>query len=228
MSRRAGERRVEFNGTVNQLLHRLPDIATLRDRCRAMAMIDAVLSPDWESRYYSFNSAWGESEELASMRNGSGDDWFIVFSAAGVYGRGFDHESPNAPHVLDAVPAAFGAFVTEPAFADHDGSPLATVCFWRGHDDTEWSVSTADHGGRALFELVIEGTPEAYRDWAQDYYETEVSLSAVHHVFALRPLTPEVVGELNPDVAFGDLAGDLVEIGYPDESACATPSSGPA
>ncbi|MFJ9743779.1 hypothetical protein ACIRS4_37680, partial [Streptomyces sp. NPDC101166] len=100
------------------MMRRLPEIQVLRDRCRAMAMLDAILSPEWESRYYSFDSTWGEGEEVASMRNGSGDDWFIVFSGAGVYGRGFDHEAPNAPDVLQAVPSVFEIYVTEPAFAD--------------------------------------------------------------------------------------------------------------
>ncbi|MGW4895655.1 hypothetical protein ACWEQL_25835 [Kitasatospora sp. NPDC004240] len=48
------------------LPHRLPDIATLRDRCRALAVLDAVLSPDWEGRYHTFDSRWGEGEEMAS------------------------------------------------------------------------------------------------------------------------------------------------------------------
>ncbi|MEC3918876.1 hypothetical protein [Nocardia sp. CDC160] len=180
-----------------------------------MAMLDAVLSPDWEARYYSFNCRWGEGEEMASMRNGSGDDWFIVFSTAGVYGRGFNHETPNAPQLLDAVPAVFDTYVTEPAFAAHDGSPLATVCFWRESRDPNWSVSTVDLGAHSLFDLLIDGTPEAYREWAQEYYEIETTLAAVHHVYALLPLTPTVVAELNPDVDLIALDPDIAEIGYP-------------
>lgn len=180
-----------------------------------MAILDAVLSPEWEYRYYSFDSRWGDGAEMASMRNGSGDNWFIVFSGAGVYGRGFDHEAPNAPQVLDAVPPVFGPYVTEPAFAAHDGSPLATVCFWREPRDTAWGVSAADRGGRGLFELLVEGTPEAYRDWAENYYETEVSLSAVQHVYALQPLTPTVLAELDPDIEFADLEQDIIQIDYP-------------
>ncbi|MFE4802065.1 hypothetical protein ACFRFL_45945 [Streptomyces sp. NPDC056708] len=36
-----------------------------------------------------------DGEEMASMRNGSGDEYSIVFSAAGAYVRGFDHETPT-------------------------------------------------------------------------------------------------------------------------------------
>lgn len=35
------------------------------------------------------------------MSNGSGDEFDIVFSPAGAYIRGFDHESPMSPYVDD-------------------------------------------------------------------------------------------------------------------------------
>ena len=38
-------------------LSRLPSIASFRRLTRALAMLDAVLSPDWEARYYSFKLA---------------------------------------------------------------------------------------------------------------------------------------------------------------------------
>ncbi|WP_460718657.1 hypothetical protein [Nocardia heshunensis] len=202
---------------MDELLRRLPDIETLRQRCRGMAMLEAVLSPEWDSRYYSFNTRWGVGEEMASMRDGSGNDWFIVFSGLGVYGRGFDHEVPNAPQVLDAVPGVFATQVREPAFADHDGSPLATVCFWREPLDSVWGVSAAESGGNGLFDLLVEGTPESYLEWARDYYETEVSLPAVQHMYAQRPLTPEVAAVLNPEIDLDALQQDLAEIGYPHQ-----------
>lgn len=206
-----------LDGGMNELLRGLPDIGTLRRRCRAMAMLEAVLSPEWDARYYSFDSRWGEGEEMASMRNGSGDNWFIVFSGLGVYGRGFDHETPNAAQVLDAVPAVFASHVREPAFADHDGSPMATVCFWREPLDSAWGVSAARSGGDGLFDLLVEGTPESYREWAQQYYDIEVSLPAVQHVYAQQPLTPEVATVLNPEIDLGELQRDLAEIGYPHQ-----------
>ncbi|GAA2145486.1 hypothetical protein GCM10009760_34180 [Kitasatospora kazusensis] len=41
-----------------------------------MAMLETVLNPTGE-RYYSFGSSWSETEEIASMRNGSGDEFDI-------------------------------------------------------------------------------------------------------------------------------------------------------
>ena len=52
----------------------LPSIQEVRRIAQSLAMLDAILSPEWDDRYHSFNSAWGLNEEMASMRNGSGDD----------------------------------------------------------------------------------------------------------------------------------------------------------
>ena len=80
-----------------------PMSLALRNLCRSMAMVEAVLNPVGE-RFHSFNSTWSATEELASMRNGSGDEFDIVFPPAGAYVRGFDHESPFSPYHHDDVP----------------------------------------------------------------------------------------------------------------------------
>lgn len=42
--------------TVYDVARRLPAVADLRDLCRSLAMLDAIVSPDWERRYHSFNA----------------------------------------------------------------------------------------------------------------------------------------------------------------------------
>jgi hypothetical protein len=39
--------------TAQDVVRRLPDIPVVRDRSRSLAMLDAILSPVWEYRYYS-------------------------------------------------------------------------------------------------------------------------------------------------------------------------------
>src|SRR5262249_20272971 len=53
----------------------LPAIDDLRNLCQVIATLDAILSPEWEWRYYSFNSKWSAGAMCASMRNGSGDEF---------------------------------------------------------------------------------------------------------------------------------------------------------
>src|SRR5688572_16886189 len=64
-------------------LSAVPDIPTLRKLLQSLAVLDAMNEPEWEFRYYSFNSKWDAGEMLGSMRNGSGDAFFIHFCAAG-------------------------------------------------------------------------------------------------------------------------------------------------
>ncbi|MES9511354.1 hypothetical protein ABWJ92_33980 [Streptomyces sp. NPDC000609] len=218
--------------TVYDVARRLPAIADLRALCRSLAMLDAILSPDWESRYYSFSAGWADGEEMASMRNGSGDEYSTVFSAAGAYVRGFDHESPMSPFendgepwpgVIDEVPKLFRAFVEEPTFTDEEGVPVVTACMWRGPTDERWCHGTIDFPERAvdpdgaanLFGLLIDRSPEAFQRFAEDYYEVSIDLGAVCHVHALRPLNQELVSLLNPEISLTDLARDISEIGYP-------------
>ncbi|MFF1869963.1 hypothetical protein [Streptomyces sp. CB03911] len=220
--------------TAYDVARRLPSVPELRDHCRALATLDAVLSPDWESWYHSFDSTWGEGEEMASMRNGQGDEYSVVLTAGGAYIRGFAHESAMSPYrpgrdgapwpgVLDEVPPVFRPQVEEPAFSDEDDVPVVTVCLWRENTDDHWRhgtirfpAGTSDpDGAEGLFELLVDRSPEAYRRWAEDYYEVPVDLAAVRHVYALRPLTAEVVAALNDELDLADLAGDLAEIGYP-------------
>ncbi|MEU5667975.1 hypothetical protein [Streptomyces longwoodensis] len=218
--------------TVHDVARRLPPIAELRDLCRSLAVLDAILSPDPEGRYHSFCAGWADGEELASMRNGSGDEYSIVFSAAGAYVRGFAHEAPMSPYgndgepwpgVLDDVPEVFEPFVEEPAFTDHDDVPVVTACLWREATDDRWRHGVIDFpagrsdpdGAMGLFGLLVDRSPEAYQRFAEDYYEVPVDLQTVRDVYALRPLSQELVSSLNAQVALADLAEDLAETGYP-------------
>jgi|SRR5215207_4164099 len=218
--------------TAQDVARRLPDIPVVRDRSRSLAMLDAILSPEWEYRYYSFNAAWGPAQELASMRNGSGDDYAIVFSPAGAWIRVFAHESPMRPWalephrpwpgVLDSVPPVFQACVQEPAFI-LDGVAMVSACLWRQTTDDRWQTGAIDFpagredpdGSEGLLELLVDDSPEAYRRFAEEYYELESDLVAVGEVYALRPLTQPLVSVLNDQLSLADLARDIAEIGYP-------------
>ncbi|VEH26122.1 Uncharacterised protein [Cellulomonas fimi] len=187
------------------------------------------MSPEWDGRYFSFDSHWAPDEDMASMRNGSGDEWSIVFASAGVFVRGFDHESDMSPYVnngrlwpglVESVPAVFADHVTEPAFSD-GATLLATVCLWRQTEDDGWHAGDIafpsgddPDGANWLFAMLVDYSPEAYERFVEDYYESQVDSSAVRAVFALEPLTQELVQRLNPETDMAALADDLDQIGY--------------
>jgi hypothetical protein len=216
---------------VTNLVARLPEIETVRRWSQSLAMLDAILSPDWSYRYFSFNQRWSVDEQMASMRNGLGDEYSIVFSADGAYARGFDHESEmnpfgqNPPKVwpglIDDVPSEFERFVTEPSFSDGD-VPTLTVCFWQRTSDTRWRhgavrfpIEDGDPDGADWLFEELDGEPETYRSYAVDYFEKAVELPAISHVYQHRPLTDEIVAALNPDLSLSDLVAEFEEIGYP-------------
>ncbi len=60
-----------------------PPPATLKRTTQSFATLDLIVSPEWEDRYYSFDSNWSPSEQMASMRDGCGDEWFLLFGSSG-------------------------------------------------------------------------------------------------------------------------------------------------
>jgi hypothetical protein len=215
--------------SVYEVIRQLPDIVTVRRVGRALAVLDLVLCEEPASRYHAFDARWSETEEAALMDDGSGDAYSIVFSPAGVYARGFAHESSMSPYanefghtwpgMFDGLPEVFHEAMDEPAFADQDGRRLVTVCFWRRTEDEEWSCGPVekndDDGAEALFELLVDPRPEAYLTFAEEYYERALDLEAVRHVYALMPLTEYVVTSLNRERQLADLKDEIAEIGYP-------------
>jgi len=205
----------------------LPDIATVRRVSQSIAMLEAILSPEWEQRYYSFNAGWAAHEQMASMRNGAGDEYFIWFAATGAAMKGFDHEAPMTPYrvdppklwpgIYDSIPRGFDAFLREPAFSMDD----ATFCIWRTPQDSAWHCGVTefpdeeDPDGSEWMFAILDGLPTTYHSFAQEYYEIEVALDAVAQIYAHATLTDALVAALNPELCAADVAADAREIGYP-------------
>ncbi|MEU5539530.1 hypothetical protein [Streptomyces sp. NPDC020362] len=60
--------------------------------------------------------------------------------------------------------------------------------------------SSNPDGATGLFDLLVDRSPEALRRVAEDYYEVPVDVEAVRDVYALRPLSQELVSSLNAEV----------------------------
>ena len=185
-------------------------------------MLDAVIERDWEARYYSFNAYWSIDEQIASMRNGEGDEWFCVFSKQGALLKGLYHESEMAkswPGVLDSVPDVFKSAFSEPAFSIE----YTSFFIWRTYDDDQWHTGRIsyplgdDPDGSAWMLAILDGHPATYQRWAEDYYQRPVDLAIVEHVYAHKPLTNQIVRSLNPETNLAELAEDIAKIGYPEK-----------
>ena len=67
----------------------LPKIEKIIKICQGLALLDAIFIADWECRFFSFNSNWDDTknEMMASMRDSSGSEYFILFSKEGAVGK---------------------------------------------------------------------------------------------------------------------------------------------
>jgi len=194
----------------------LPSIQTLRAITQSLAMLDAIVCPEWQYRYFSFNTNWAPGMEMASMRDGCGDDWFLLFDSVGAALKGFAHElavdQSFGANIRAQVPGEFSAFLDEPAFSMQN----ATFCFWRKADDASWTKvqgSLLEDGSGDLLSLLVAG-PSAYAAWAEGYFEIPIDHQAVSAVFDHAPLTDEIILMLNPDAELDFTYGEAAEIGY--------------
>jgi hypothetical protein len=202
----------------------MPKIDGLRRLTKSLAMLDAIICPEWALRFYSYNAKWGAGEEMASMRDGCGDEWFILFDRAGVALKGFAHEArlagddSLAKRIPEVVPSAFASFLNEPAFSLQE----ATFCLWCSVNDPAWNVVTppggrvspSEDGSDELLRL-LDGLPETYQRWAEAYYEQTVPLEAVKAIYAHQTLETNLIDALNPARSLSDITADADEIGYP-------------
>lgn len=223
--------------TAAQLADRLPAIGVVRRWSQSLAVLDAIMSAEREYRYFSFDAQFGPDQALASMRNGSGDEYSIIFTSDGAFVRGFDHESPLSPFIqtpralwpglLTGLPASLVAAAEEPAFT-MEGVPVMTVALWRLAGDEQWHHGQiaypqaweneyADPDGSGWLFAQLDGRAESYLSYASEYFERRLLAEAVTAIIEHRPLTTALVRALNPERSHHDLIDELNRVGYPAE-----------
>ena len=184
-----------------------------------MAVLDAMIAPSWEYRYYSFDAHWSPGQMMGSMRNGSGDDFFAVFDSHSAFLKGFVHEAaaatiPSSNFYRD-LPHELREISREPAFSPDS----VTFCIWCPVNQSTWSSSAAvlpdgiDDGSAGLLSM-LDGKPETYWAWAREYYDRDIPMHAVESVYQGRPLTEELVAALNSQQSLGSLHSQVIRIGY--------------
>ena len=192
----------------------------LRRLCQSLAALDALNSPEPEYRYYTFNPAWDESEELFEMADGEGDQLLVLFRAAGCCLNGFLHEydQPDKAQVTRGLPDAFDEFM----FGEPVSSIGTTFCQW--HTPAHgWQAGLVEEEEDESDELlyIFDNQPATYAEWATEYYldETDrapITTTAVAAVYRHEPLTKMLALAINNELTdWPQLAADLTAIGYP-------------
>ncbi|MFF7994721.1 hypothetical protein ACFZDG_33730 [Kitasatospora xanthocidica] len=216
--------------TVHELVAALPAPTDLRARCRALALLDSIVSVPYTADH-TFVVDWRPGVDLAFMDNGCGDRYAVVFDPAGVLLYGFDHESdatpwreePRAhwPGLLDGLPASLAHYARAEEFL-LEGFFDATVCAWYETGSTAWRcgpVEFADDEGDGadwLFDLLTPADGvRAFADYAEESYERSVDEEAVAAVLTGATLDRRTVAALSADVDFDTVATKARALGHP-------------
>ena len=184
-------------------------IETVKRKLRHLALLDAIIEQEWEYRYYSFNSSWSESEEMASLRDGSGGEWFFLFEGNNL---AFKCTSPVDGLVQDfeglklKVPEHFHSFLNEPAFNMSQGS-----CIWYVQEKiwVRLGISIKDLPDP---EAVLKMTTSDYCNFVESYFDRKIDESLIESVLEGK-YTTEIAKQINPEIDIELLANDLAEIG---------------
>ena len=183
----------------------------LIQKLQAIAVAEAILSPDWEYRYFSFDSKWSETEQMASMRDGSGTSWWIVFKDDLC---AYKFISPNDGLIQDysklkkSLPSTYDWFINEPAFCIDEAT---SIWFWL---DNAWQK----HGigipnNYCALNRVKSWSPSDYARWASEYYETNITTDSIANIFDGQ-INDSIIKLLNPEMSPELLRHDLIAIGY--------------
>jgi len=194
----------------------LPTPTQLRKISQSLAMLDAIIMPEWEYRYFSFDAHWDDDEEemMASMKTGQGDEYYILFRPRNALGKVY---SPNMlkmtkseiTQLEDKVPYTLTGFMDEEAF-DIDN---ASFFFWFGRADKSWTCTEKQSDLNYLRFLLGDAT--VYKEWAEEHYKKSIDLDIVKKIMMYKPLTNDMVEKLNPTISIQELSEDIEEIGYP-------------
>ena len=77
--------------TIN--LELLPRGKMFQDICKSISALEAIICPEWNYRYFSYDKDWSIEEEVCEMRDGNGDHMLTLFKNSGIVINGFAHES---------------------------------------------------------------------------------------------------------------------------------------
>jgi hypothetical protein len=193
-----------------QKISELPAITEVIKRSQGLALLDAIIMPEWQNRYFSFNCNWDQArnEMMASMRDGSGNEYFLHFSKTGVAGKVlYEKKLENASSLLLEVPECFSSFKNESAFT------LESVTFflWRRPEDNDWVALPHNLKSYALLGFLIGGS-SYYHNWAENYYGKKINLDVLNEVFCSLTINSDLLKILNPEITIEELGDDVLEI----------------
>ena len=181
----------------------------LRNKLKHLALLDAIIEPEWEYRYYSYNSNWSDTQEMASLRDSCGGEWFFLLDESNV---SFKCTSPvdglvdNFDEIKKTLPERFTPFLNEAAFSMDQGS-----CIWFIEDDI-WVKLGKDISDLPNPIRIQEMTASDYCQFVEEIFEQKIDQDVVQSIFDGN-FTIDMAKKINPSIDLDALQKDISEIG---------------
>jgi len=201
----------------------LPDPERLLKKSQSLALLDAIYCQQWEFRYFSHNAHWGNNEQMSSMRDGEGNDYFIHFSPAGIAIKGCFIETGLSGHseilknARALMPKKFNEFMQEAAFS----IDKASFFIWFNPITQSWlKIGAAESGlleddGSQYLMSWLNADERFYQSWASEYYEVDIDLNLVKTIFDFKTIDTDFIKNLDKALDRQQLLEDIKEIDYP-------------
>jgi len=202
----------------------LPGPRILKKLMKIQAALNIVLCREEWLRYHSYDPDWNNNIAMAKIDNGSGDHIVILFTPMGTIIKGFDHESEVSPHARDefeiwpgiyeAVPNTLLVLLEDEAIEREN----VTFCIWQEASDLNWQKGEIefsegeDDGSDFLLGTILQ-TPADFVEFAESYFEIELSLAILTKIYDGHPITTEMIQALNPDSDTEKVLRELESLG---------------
>jgi len=121
-----------------------------------------------------------------------------------------------AANLAKGLPKQFDDFI----YNEPIKTRKSTFCIWRTIADSEWQTGdTVDPDGSEDILYLLDGDPEKYVEFCEDYYEKEIPLDIVEKIYQGEPISLEMIYKLNDEIEDEDIEiikNELEEIKYPN------------
>ena len=189
---------------------------------KSLAVLDAIICPEWEYRYHAFDTHWSAIDEMGSIRNGSGDEVFVLFTPSGsiVFNHVHEHkpEGVRPDDYYAKIPEHFQDAFAEPAFS----SGSASHCFWRTQKSRNWQsaspIEAIDPEGLFLLRT-LDGMSPTYLSFAKEYFEIDLDADPVRRIYHWEPMTESLARSISKDITYSELLDNMDAVGYPFETS---------
>ncbi|MCA9067520.1 MAG: hypothetical protein KDA84_01255 [Planctomycetaceae bacterium] len=189
----------------------MPSPSVLKEAMQKNAVLEVIMSDEAWLRCHTFQQQWSKGVSLAKYDNGGGNHLFAFFCEAGCIIKGFDHESPVSPYareefevwpgIYEGVPPELLKLLDDKAVEKEH----VTFCIWSIGENSPWQMGEMefpedeDDGSSYLLDEAICTSASDYVDYAADYYEKELDLDVVQAIYSGKPVTDELIQQLNPN-----------------------------